>query len=330
MDLWQASQRGAFQRVVFLIETGANSVTDRDSGNVTALHWAAINNHVGVARFLLDRGAEIDAVGGDWSLISGDLVATPFHWAARSGHTQMVTLLYKRNANLYMKDSQGYNALHLAVHAGHPMMIVYLLAIGMEVDTRDTMQRTPLMWSAYQGNSLEGMNEILRNNPNLDTVDVTGYTALHWAVISGHLEFAKKLLEEGASHTVKDPEGKTPGDWANERQTGELYKSILAEAKSAKNQIQQSSKDRANQIIYAMPFILLPFAFLILAKFAIYFALPLLFGSIYYLNKIYIVGHLLKGDSSRLPTTPFTSSICHATLFYVFVTWIKILPSRIS
>jgi palmitoyltransferase len=327
MDLWQASQRGNFQRVVFLIESGTNAVTDRDTGNVTALHWAAINNHVSVARFLLDRGAEIDAVGGNSSLSLGDLVATPFHWAARSGHTQMVTLLYKRNANLYKKDSQGYNALHLAVHAGHSMMIVYLLAIGMEVDTRDTMQRTPLMWSAYQGNSLEGMNEILRNNPNLDTVDVTGYTALHWAVISGHLEFAKKLLEEGASHTVKDPEGKTAGDWAEERQTGELYRSILAEAKSAKTQVKQSKDSRANQIIYSMPYLLLPYAFLVLAKFAIYFALPLLFGSIYYLNKFYIVGRLLNGDSSLLPTTPFTSSICHATLFYVLLTWLRILPS---
>lgn len=36
-------------------------------------------------------------------------------------------------------DAQGYNALHLAVHAGHLMMIVYLISIGLDVDGRDTM-----------------------------------------------------------------------------------------------------------------------------------------------------------------------------------------------
>ena len=39
-------------------------------------------------------------------------------------------------------DAQGYNALHLAVHAGHLMMIVYLISIGLDVDGRDTMVYT--------------------------------------------------------------------------------------------------------------------------------------------------------------------------------------------
>ena len=77
----------------------------------------------------------------------GDLEATPLQWAARSGHVQMVTFLHKKGANLLIKDAQGYNALHLAVHAGHLMMIVYLISIGIDVDCRDTMNRTPLMWS---------------------------------------------------------------------------------------------------------------------------------------------------------------------------------------
>ncbi|KAJ3273008.1 hypothetical protein HDV01_004914 [Terramyces sp. JEL0728] len=211
-----------------LLEEGKVLVSDRDSGNVTALHWAAINNHVNIAKYLLDRGAELDTLGGD-------LVATPFHWAARSGHVQMVTLLYSKGANLYIKDSQGYNALHLAVHAGHAMMIVYLLSIGMDVDSRDSMMRTPLMWSAYQGNSLEGMDEMLRNSASIDLVDVTGFTALHWAVISQHYEFVKKLLEEGASHTIRDPAGKLPGDWAKERGTLEYYEKILNETKKTTN-----------------------------------------------------------------------------------------------
>lgn len=53
------------------------TVHDRDPQNITALHWAAINNQVLSCKFLLEQGAEVDARGGE-------LNATPLHWAARS------------------------------------------------------------------------------------------------------------------------------------------------------------------------------------------------------------------------------------------------------
>ncbi|ORY76495.1 hypothetical protein BCR35DRAFT_252388, partial [Leucosporidium creatinivorum] len=56
--------------------TAPVSANDRDAQGITALHWAAINNHLLACKLLLERGAEVDAVGGD-------LMATPLHWAAR-------------------------------------------------------------------------------------------------------------------------------------------------------------------------------------------------------------------------------------------------------
>lgn len=60
-----------------LIESGKAKATDRDPQNITALHWAAINAQMAACRYLLEQGAEVDALGGD-------LVATPMQWAARS------------------------------------------------------------------------------------------------------------------------------------------------------------------------------------------------------------------------------------------------------
>ena len=94
----------------------------------------------------------------------------------------MVDYLRKKGSNPALKDNQGYNALHLAAHAGHTFMIVYLLAAGMDVDEGDLMGRTALMWSAYQGISEDGLEELIKGNASLDSVDQTGYTALHWAV----------------------------------------------------------------------------------------------------------------------------------------------------
>lgn len=59
-----------------LIESGQAKATDRDAQNITPLHWAAINAQLAACRYLLEQGAEVDALGGD-------LVATPMQWAAR-------------------------------------------------------------------------------------------------------------------------------------------------------------------------------------------------------------------------------------------------------
>lgn len=94
----------------------------------------------------------------------------------------MVDYLRRNGADPSLKDNQGYNALHLSAHAGHAFMAVFLLAIEMDVDATDSMGRTALMWSAYQGNSVDTLEELIRSGAALDLTDQTGYTALHWAV----------------------------------------------------------------------------------------------------------------------------------------------------
>lgn len=43
-DIVKATQYGAFDRVIHLLDIEKVEVTTRDSENVTLLHWAAINN----------------------------------------------------------------------------------------------------------------------------------------------------------------------------------------------------------------------------------------------------------------------------------------------
>jgi len=141
VDLFEASKRGVLDRVQALISTGANTANDRDEGaeaprtqgvmrpdrpphvsgwrsrsqttldKVTALHWAAINNHIAVAKYLLEQGADVNALGGD-------LVATPLHWAVRPGHVSMVRTLIEAGADLELRDRQGFTPLHTAAQVG--------------------------------------------------------------------------------------------------------------------------------------------------------------------------------------------------------------------
>jgi len=181
--LWQACQHGDLLRVRELISTGANLATDKDKGmssrrhmhnavdvltalfffpptcakieNVTALHWAAINNHVTIAQYLLDNGAQVDATGGD-------LVSTALQWAVRQGHDLMIHTLTKAGASLNVRDAQNFTALHLAAQYGHPTTIIYLLCQGSDVNIMDNDRRTPLMWALYKGYSDEVIECFLR------------------------------------------------------------------------------------------------------------------------------------------------------------------------
>jgi len=204
-----------------LINSGKASATDRDPQNITPLHWAAINAHVAACRFLLEQGAEVDALGGD-------LVATPMQWAARNGYLYVIHLLVAHNADPTIADSQGYNSLHLVTHSSSIMPLLYLLHQPINVDSRDSQGHTSLMWAAYQGDALS-VDLLLRHGANPNLKDDAGLTPLHWAVVRGNRVAIRRLIEKGANLTEKDGEGRTPRDMAAELKSLGAWKRALEE-----------------------------------------------------------------------------------------------------
>lgn len=135
-------------------------LSERDDQDVTPLHWAAINAHMATCRWLLDEGADVDAIGGD-------LKATPLQWAARNGHLYVIQLLLSRGADPNISDAQGFNSLHLITHSSAVMPLLYMVSPRIPratvtiltgqmhqpvaIDEKDTDGHTSLMWAAYQG-----------------------------------------------------------------------------------------------------------------------------------------------------------------------------------
>ncbi|KAJ3903463.1 ankyrin repeat-containing domain protein, partial [Lentinula edodes] len=188
--IFLAAQRGDLSLLQALFAQGAQA-TDRDSQNITALHWASINAHLHICRELLERGAEVDARGGD-------LDATPMQWAARNGYLYVVKLLLEWGADPTLKDGQGYNALHLITHSSAVMPLLYLLQQRkVDVDSVDLQGHTALMWAAYQGDAVS-VDVLLKHGADVTTKDEGGLTPLHWAVVRGNKAVIKKLLESGA------------------------------------------------------------------------------------------------------------------------------------
>lgn len=75
-------------------------MTKPANDGVTLLHWAAINDRIKIAEYLISKGAKIDAVGGN-------LNSTPLYWAIRDGKLRMVVFLLSRNAQTSLFDAEG-------------------------------------------------------------------------------------------------------------------------------------------------------------------------------------------------------------------------------
>jgi ankyrin repeat protein len=98
--LIRAVQYGYYDRVFELIESDPSLASTAVNGNITLLHWAAINNRLEIAKYLINKGADIDMLGGE-------LNSTPLHWAVRDGKLQMVIFLLSRQAQVSLFDSEG-------------------------------------------------------------------------------------------------------------------------------------------------------------------------------------------------------------------------------
>lgn len=141
--IFEATRYGGYDKVKEIIESGFD-VNQRDTENVTLLHWAAINNRSEIVKYLILKGAVVDAVGGETK-------STPLHWATSVGHLKMVVLLMKHGADPTIMDSEGFNCLHLAAQFGKTGIVAYLLAKGVDINVPDAyFGRTALMWAAFR------------------------------------------------------------------------------------------------------------------------------------------------------------------------------------
>jgi hypothetical protein len=81
------------------------------AGDWLPLLWAASENHVEIARTLLDRGADINEQQPLTQLSSK---YSALHVAAQKGNTEIVRLLLERGVDRSLRDKHNNTALNLA------------------------------------------------------------------------------------------------------------------------------------------------------------------------------------------------------------------------
>ena len=157
-----AAERGDLEAVRVLLRQGADVNTAQSDG-MTALHWAASNNDVEIAKALLYAGATFRAT----TRIGG---YTPLHLASRGGHAEVATLILEDGADPDVFTSTGVTAMHFAADADAAGVIEALVAHGGDVDARDSFaERTPLMFAAVRGAD-EAVSALLEGGADVSLV----------------------------------------------------------------------------------------------------------------------------------------------------------------
>ncbi|OXG40718.1 palmitoyltransferase AKR1 [Cryptococcus neoformans Bt15] len=320
LSIHALAQRGDTAAIATMLQENPSlNLSARDAQDVTPLHWAAINAHMGTCRLLIDSGADIDAIGGE-------LKATPLQWAARNGHLYVVHLLISRGADPNIHDSQGFNTLHLITHSSAVMPLLYMLHQPVAIDEKDADGHTALMWAAYQGDALS-VDLLIRHGASVNSTDNAGMTPLHWAAVKGNKVSIMHLVEAGANLDAKEEAGKTPRDMAEELKGLVPFQKGLEEAGWSIDGVKMEGKlGPRNTIlaIFLLPTAVLWFIFSTFKWLPVYVGVPFAiaeFMGMQYTVVLVLLGHIKTQD--KVSTSNYFASIITASLIWVGYCWIS-------
>jgi ankyrin repeat protein len=192
-SLQMASQFGMTKVVKKLLDLGVKVDVPGHYG-FTALHSALMGGHDGVARLLIDAGADVNAqslaipdfIGGINRSYNG--LRTPLLLACSSGMTGTARILLAKGAKVDARDQFGLTPLHHAARVQNVDLVRLLLEHKADVDA--TVPKKPGM-------------------PDVGEHFRTFGSPLHLAVEGGSRTLVEVLLQAKADVRVRDGQGRT-------------------------------------------------------------------------------------------------------------------------
>jgi ankyrin repeat protein len=142
--------------------------------------------------------------------------------------------LYK-NFFLFRQQEGGYTALHLAAQKGSSQSIQSLVNATKDllpefISAVDHYGQTALHWAASQGNGAASTSfcEVMKPEDINIQATISQQTALHFAVQGGHLDVVRLLIAKGADVDLKDVEGRTALNWAQNHLSAETKEAMIS------------------------------------------------------------------------------------------------------
>lgn len=231
--LTYSASRGLEGNVTFLVGQHMVNIDCKDRHGNTPLMIAILSEHTGIAKFLIDQGANVNA----WSSGYGDVLSI----AVRKRNEEIIVLLLNRGSNVNGHEELSCKPIEVAVKTGEVNVVKLLLDRGAKNLERALQRATafgnkscvelllkhganpdfeahcddnPLYIAVVNGYTK--ICELLLDYGGADVNVINNYncTAVHAAAMTAHLDILKVLIERGAIIRQKDNAGCTPLHYA--------------------------------------------------------------------------------------------------------------------
>ena len=171
-----------------LTKDNINTVSELES--YTPLMVAANRSFVEVAKYLVERGADLSAKS-DSGMTALMLAMNP---NSESDSLAISTSIVDAGANVNTSSGGGNTALMEAGHKGLTKVVEFLIEKGADVNSQNKYGETALMVSSLQGAEPAVVKALLKAGANRDLTDVDGFTAFDLAKKNGNEEIMELLF----------------------------------------------------------------------------------------------------------------------------------------
>ena len=194
---------GQTAEVAAAAEEDSTLITSRDAQGVSAFLWSIYHRQPLIRDFLLTHVESLDI----------------FEACALGDCSRIEPLLQREPMLVHDSSADGWAPLHLAAAFGGPKATALLLTHGAHIHrfSRNPMRNQPLHACIALSQDVETVRLLVAQGADVNMEQAGGYTPLHQAAAAGNAELTEVLLEAGANPSNVCHQGKTPADYARER-----------------------------------------------------------------------------------------------------------------
>ena len=124
--------------------------------------------------------------------------------------------ILERDGNIDMRDSNGRTPLFLAAGFNRPEVLDFLLQQGAGLESENQIGSRPIHMAAGFNNNARALSTLLAAGADVNKANNLGSTPLHWAAGSEALPQSRLLIDSGAQINVRDKQGRTALDVAQD------------------------------------------------------------------------------------------------------------------
>lgn len=145
LTLHEACATGVQARVESILREVPRMIDAHSPDGFTPLSLACFFGHTELARWLIDRGANLDLAA------TNPMQVAPLHAASAGRHLEIVRALLEAGANPNARQQGGFTPLHAAAQNGDAEMARLLLEKGADREARAENNQTALDFALLRG-----------------------------------------------------------------------------------------------------------------------------------------------------------------------------------